>query len=82
MIDLTENELNIIQSLAQKHLSKGAEIWAFGSRTNGSNHDTSDLDIVIHPPKTQSKSDSASEFSLFKEALRDSNIPILSLIHI
>ena len=44
----------------------------FGSRVNKQNHETSDLDLVIHQKNTTSDA-----FIKFKESILDSNIPIL-----
>ncbi|MBN2825227.1 MAG: nucleotidyltransferase domain-containing protein [Campylobacterales bacterium] len=74
MILRTKDRDSIIK-IAQQSLQTPLEIWAFGSRVNGDAHDTSDLDLVI---KSKSgKKLNIHEFVGFKEALRDSNIPIL-----
>ncbi len=75
MIDLREKDRVRIIELAQKTLPKNTQVWAFGSRVKGANHDASDLDLVL----TSAQKD---DFSLehcfaFKEALQESNIPIL-----
>ena len=46
MIDLLPSHFKIIQVILKKHLS-GIEVWAFGSRVNGTSRKTSDLDLVI-----------------------------------
>ncbi len=53
-----------------------AEIWAYGSRINGSAHDGSDLDLVI---RTRTSED-ANAWEL-KEIFTESNIPFLIDIH-
>lgn len=53
-----------------------AEIWAYGSRLDGSAHSGSDLDLVV-----KSCSDSFRLYEL-KELLNDSNIPFLIDINI
>ncbi|QRR04287.1 nucleotidyltransferase family protein [Dyadobacter sandarakinus] len=51
------------------------EVWAYGSRVNGSAHDGSDLDLVIRS-EDLSKLDADVFFEL-KDKIRESNIPIL-----
>ena len=51
------------------------EVWAYGSRVNGSAHEGSDLDLVL-----RTKDLKALDPILFNEIsskIRDSNIPIL-----
>lgn len=67
------DRLEIIK-IAKQTIKTPSKILAFGSRVNGDAHDTSDLDLVIVPNKNHIKID---EFIAFKEALSDSNIPIL-----
>lgn len=77
MIDLREKDKEILCRLAQEIFAQGTEIWAYGSRVKGTNHDASDLDVVVH---FESDSISESKFfqqlSNFKEALQESTIPI------
>ncbi|CCK76829.1 conserved hypothetical protein [Oleispira antarctica RB-8] len=77
MIDLRAKDKTILCEIAQQSFSSGTEIWAYGSRIKGTNHDASDLDLVVH---FESGSVSESEFfeqlSCFKEALQESTIPI------
>ncbi|MEA3331226.1 MAG: nucleotidyltransferase domain-containing protein [Campylobacterota bacterium] len=64
-----------ILNLAKQTLKTPLEIWAYGSRVNGDAHDTSDLDLVV---LTESKKKlDIDELINFKEALQNSNIPIL-----
>jgi uncharacterized protein len=51
------------------------EVWAYGSRVNGSAHEGSDLDLVIITP-TREKVPVDILMEL-KDKIRDSNIPIL-----
>jgi predicted nucleotidyltransferase len=51
------------------------EVWAFGSRVDGSAHDGSDLDLVIRTSDL-SKLD-YSVFTTLKVKIRESNIPIV-----
>jgi predicted nucleotidyltransferase len=51
------------------------EVWAYGSRVNGSAHDGSDLDLVI---RSQSLNKLPANIYIdLCEKIRDSNIPIL-----
>ena len=64
-----------IISLAKQTLNQPLKLWAYGSRVNGEAHDTSDLDLVLISKDGEKVA--ISEYINFKEALRDSNIPIL-----
>ena len=62
-------------ALAKKTLQQPLQILAYGSRVNGEAHDTSDLDLVL---KTKDNSHiNIDDFLNFKEALQNSNIPII-----
>ena len=75
---LREKDRELIVSLAQKTLKHPSSVWAYGSRVSGEAHDASDLDLVI-VSKDGQKVDIV-EFINFKEALQDSNIPILTQV--
>ena len=49
MIDLTPEQLEIVQSILHAHLPD-IEVRAFGSRTKGTATPTSDLDLAIIAP--------------------------------
>lgn len=51
------------------------EVWAYGSRVNGSAHEGSDLDLVIR--SYNSASIPLPVITLLKEKIQRSNIPIL-----
>ena len=51
------------------------EVWAYGSRVNGSAHDGSDLDLVIRNQSLQKLP--GNIYVDLCEKIRDSNIPIL-----
>ncbi|MCE7060663.1 nucleotidyltransferase family protein [Dyadobacter sp. CY343] len=51
------------------------EVWAYGSRVNGSAHDGSDLDLVVRDQTL--KPISADTMIDLIEKIRESNIPIL-----
>lgn len=77
MIDLREKARLAICGIAEKIFSENTRIWAYGSRVKKANHDTSDLDLVVHFPPEQDKSTDYEQLSCFIETLRDSNIPII-----
>jgi len=77
MIDLREKDRLILCQLAQQIFTQGTKIWAYGSRIKGTNHDASDLDLVVHfDSKSSSDNDCFEQLSNFKEALQESTIPI------
>ena len=51
------------------------EVWAYGSRVTGKNHDGSDLDLILRGPNLE-KID-AFQLQDFTEAIKESTIPIL-----
>lgn len=56
-----------------------SEVWAYGSRVTGGAHDTSDLDLVVRNPRNlEEPTPAASEL---REALRESDLPILTEVH-
>lgn len=64
-----------LQAIAERTLPPEVEIWAYGSRVDGSAHDGSDLDLVLRTPDA---SPVDAECLLdFTEEVRASNIPIL-----
>jgi predicted nucleotidyltransferase len=77
MIDLRAKDKVILCQLAQEIFPSGTEIWAYGSRIKGTNHDASDLDLVVHfDSDSVSESEFFEQLSNFKEALQESTIPI------
>ena len=63
-----------IERLLRKHVP-GVDVWAYGSRVSGQSHDGSDLDLVLRGPGLAPISSGA--LRALKDALEDSNIPIL-----
>ena len=55
------------------------EVWAYGSRVDGSNHDASDLDLVLRTPDLTPVS--VNVISRLREAFDESNLPIIVDIH-
>ena len=56
-----------------------ADVWAYGSRVDGTSYDTSDLDLVVRSPGL--KPISARDMQALREAFSDSNIPLLVDTH-
>ena len=70
-LDLPVKYLDELNRIIKEQIPD-AEIWAFGSRVNRQNHETSDLDLVIHQKNT-----TPDAFIKFRESILNSNIPIL-----
>ena len=70
-LDLPVKYLTMLRALIALHLKNG-EVWAYGSRVKQQSHDASDLDLVV----LHDNSELFDVFS-FREALRESDIPIL-----
>ncbi len=75
MIDLREKDRGRIIALANQYLPQHTQVWAYGGRVKGTNHDASDLDLVL--VSASSDDFSLSDMQAFKDALQDSTIPIL-----
>ncbi len=52
------------------------EVWAYGSRVDGTAHDTSDLDLVVRHPDDL-KVPQGAPLAKLKESLSESNLPLL-----
>ena len=77
-LDLPPRYLRIVQALLREHVPD-AEVWAYGSRVNGSSHEGSDLDLVLRSPTLEPiPGDRLADLA---EALEQSNIPILVQPH-
>lgn len=74
MLDLRPQWLEIVRDLLATHLPD-AEVWAYGSRVQGTGHDGSDLDLVVRNPVDLGQPQ--PDLSPLREALSESNIPIL-----
>ncbi len=72
---LRDKDHKLLMMLANKTIKTPCEIWAYGSRVDGSAHEASDLDLVIRSHDL--KPLHTSELQAFKEAIQISNIPIL-----
>ena len=56
-----------------------AEVWAYGSRVDGTSHEASDLDLVIRGPGLRPIP--SVDMQTLREAFRESNIPIIVDLH-
>lgn len=74
MLDLRQEWLEILRQILAVHVPD-AEVWAYGSRVQGTSHNGSDLDLVVRNPGDLTKSQ--PDLFLLKDALSESNIPIL-----
>lgn len=71
MLNLNPKYENMIKKIFQQHIPN-ATVWAYGSRVKNESHDGSDLDLVIRDGNV-----SPQQISAVREALSESNIPIL-----
>lgn len=78
LVDLPLQHMQTLLRLLAEHTPQ-AEVWAFGSRINGTGHEGSDLDIVLRNP-TGLKQSTEGYFEL-KEVLQESRLPILIEMH-
>lgn len=72
-LDLPQRYREELLSLLETHVP-AAEVWAYGSRVTGTNHEGSDLDIVLRGPELQKL---GSEYPDLLDAIEESTIPIL-----
>ena len=73
-LNLQPQHLRLLLDVLDKHAPE-AEVWAYGSRVNGGGHDGSDLDLVVRNPKALDLPQ--KQLGLLREALRESNLPML-----
>jgi predicted nucleotidyltransferase len=74
MIDIDPRHLSILLAMLEQYVPD-SEVWAYGSRVEGHSHSGSDLDLVIRNPDDLTKSQ--ADLWKLKEALSESNLPIL-----
>jgi len=75
-LDLPAEELGILQRILAQYAPR-AEVLAYGSRVTGAAHEGSDLDLVVRYPDNESQ----PELSQLREALSESDLPILVDVH-
>lgn len=71
---LREKDKQTLSAIFSK-LKLPIEVWAYGSRVNGTAHEGSDLDLVIRTADVKPLPYDA--YALLREQITDSNIPIL-----
>ncbi len=72
-LHLNNKDLQLIKDILVKHVPHH-EIWAYGSRLKGDNHEASDLDLVIRNPQDLTKA--CGQLSQLKQAFSESELPI------
>jgi uncharacterized protein len=78
-LHLPARHLQTLQTLLLQHVPQ-AEVWAYGSRVSGGAHEGSDLDLVLRQPAQLSAD--VDGWSELKDALQDSDLPILVEVHL
>jgi predicted nucleotidyltransferase len=74
-LDLKPDHLSLLLEILKRH-APDAEVWAYGSRVNGSGHDGSDLDLVVRNPANLDQPQ--QQFYTLRDALSESNLPMLA----
>ena len=72
-LDLPRRYRHMVETLLHEHVPD-AEVWAYGSRISGENHEGSDLDLVLRSPTLEPMGTAVADLV---KAFRESNIPIL-----
>ena len=62
-----------IDNLLRAHVPH-CDVWAYGSRVTGENHEASDLDLVLRAPSLEPV---GPALSALRAALSESNVPIV-----
>ncbi len=65
----------LLISLIAESIHEPIEVWAYGSRVNGTAHDTSDIDLVIRTRHLQPLN--WKTFATLQEKIQNSNIPVI-----
>lgn len=73
LLDLPERYRQQLLALLEAYVPE-AEAWAYGSRVQGTNHEASDLDVVLRGPNL---AELGTEYMELVEAVKESAIPIL-----
>ena len=75
---LQERFRHEVDRILSKHVPD-MEVWAYGSRVNGTAHEASDLDLVLRAHRLDPIS--VGRIEALREAFRESNIPIIVDVH-
>ena len=72
-LDLDSRHFRLLLELLNLHAPE-AEVWAFGSRVDGSGHAASDLDLVLRNPANLTQPQ--KRLAALRGALIESNLPM------
>ncbi len=78
-IDLTPEQLAIVQSLLREHLTADAKVWVFGSRAIGRTRRASDLDLAIDIGRALRLNETSVLIEAFDEAPLPFSVDIVDL---
>ena len=70
-VDIRPDHLEIVQGILREHLPVDVKVWVFGSRTNWTTKDSSDLDIALEGENKLSH----KLLGALKDAFEDSTLP-------
>ena len=70
-VDIRPDHLEIMQGILREHLPMGVKVWVFGSRTNWTTKDSSDLDLALDGESKLSH----KLLGALKDAFEDSTLP-------
>ena len=70
-VDIRPDHLEIVQGILREHLPMGVKGWVFGSRSNWSTKDSSDLDLALEGESKLSH----KVLGALKDAFEDSSLP-------
>lgn len=73
MFDLNPRYLNMVKEILQQHC-KTNTVWAYGSRVNGTAHESSDLDLVVF--HLNQYEDPLKKLFTLRNAFEESDLPI------
>lgn len=77
-LNLSAACLDRLSQLLERH-APDLKVWAYGSRLGQESHEGSDLDLVLIAP--QGRRVPATQLLELREALRESDLPILVDVH-
>ena len=72
---IRDKDKKAIVDIAKSSIRHPSKVLAYGSRVDGTAHETSDLDLVIVSDLNENVD--IGEFMDFKQKLKESNIPIV-----
>ena len=79
MIDITAEQLHIVQSVLRATLLTGSRVWVYGSRVKGETRPASDLDLAIDAGEKLSLESLAKIVDAFGEAPLPFKVDVLDL---